>query len=530
MLRFIPRSLLPMYGAAFFFSMFINILSLFSMWHFLLIIDRVIPGRNEATLIFITAAVLAALAMMALLEGVRARLLTRLSNRLEKIMAGTVVQAMLVRTADAEYDQGAADFQKIKNFLGGTGLVAFFDLPWLPLFLAVNYLLHPLLGIVSAIGAGVLLILLVFNNFLTKRAISEYSGSSPRSDSLLELAQRNVQTIYAMGMLPAMVGRWKQASAHDLALETRVNQRVGLSSATNKVVSSSLSIVLYSFGAMLVIDNQITFGMMIVASMIMSKALSPLGAMLGGWKGFQDARLAAERLRSALKRAQLPMIKPVGTTVAAASPGLVARDLSLVFDGRPVLDNVTFSVAPGQVLAVTGAGGAGKTTLLRTIAGLHIPSSGTVRLDGIDLIALDDRETRQKLLGYLPQDVELQAVTVAENIARLEADAPDAVIAAARLAGAHDMIMRLPKGYDTMVQPKAANLSSGQRQRIALARALYRTPRLVLLDEPDANLDEAGRKILADALNGLKDQGAVVLVVTHQPWIDTVKDQELNLD
>ncbi|TVQ96637.1 MAG: ATP-binding cassette domain-containing protein [Desulfovibrionales bacterium] len=531
MLRFIPTSLLPMYGAAFLFSMVINLLSLFSMWHFLLIIDRVIPGRNEATLVVITVLVLAALGMMSVMEGVRSRLLTRISNRLEGLMAGPVVRAMLVRAGDADYDQGAADLQKIKTFLGGPGIVAFFDLPWLPLFLAVNYLLHPLLGLVSTIGAGVLLILLLVNQILTGRSVAEYSGSTSRSDTLLEVAGRHVHAIYAMGMLPAVVSRWKQAGAADLALETRVHQRVGAATALNKSVGMALRVVILSFGAMLVIHNEITFGMMIVASMIMGKALSPLSEMLGGWKRFQEARQASARLRAALVRAdmQAGARDSAPRPLPQALPGLEVRSLCLDFDGAMVLDNVSFTAAPGTILAVVGPGGAGKSTLLRTIAGLHQPGSGSATLDGVDLAALSDNDLRAKALGYLPQDVELQAVTVAENIGRLRTDDSEAVIQAARMAGAHEMIMRLPKGYDTPIQPKAANLSAGQRQRIALARALYGNPRLILLDEPDANLDQDGRNHLSQALTKLKDQGSIILIVSHQPWITSLRDQELAL-
>ncbi|GAB6059477.1 type I secretion system permease/ATPase [Desulfonatronum parangueonense] len=543
MLRFIPKSLLPMYGVVFLFSMVISVLSLFSMWHFLLVIDRVIPGRNEATLMVITVLVLAALGMMSVMEAVRTRLLTRISNRLEGLMAGPTVRAMLARGQDTDYDQGAADLQKIKTFLGGTGIIAFFDLPWLPLFLGVIYLLHPLLGLVATIGAGVLLLLLVVNQLLTGRAVAEHARSTSRADALLETAGRHVHAVYAMGMLPAVVARWKQAGAQDLALETRAHQRVGVAAAMNKSVGMSLRVVILSFGAMLVIANEITFGMMIVASMLMGRALSPLTEMLGGWKRFQDARLASRRLCAALNHADSPvpsetcgldLTRPenmlVGQTPSTSKKnGLVVRNLCVDFADAVVHDRLSFFAPPGTIVSVVGPGGSGKTTLLRVIGGVLAPRSGTVTLDGIDLLTLNDGTLRSAALGYLPQDVELQAVTVAENIGRLRTDDSEAVIKAARVAGAHEMIMRLPKGYDTPIQPKAANLSAGQRQRIALARALYGNPRLLLLDEPDANLDQDGRDHLAQALAKLKEQGSIILIVSHQSWITSLRDQELAL-
>ena len=529
MIRFIPKNLLPYYAVVFVFSMFINILSLFSMLHFYLILTKVIPSGNVASLIFITVLVLIAMAVMSLLEGVRSRLLSRLSNQLDRHMGGTVIQAMFSRKNEQEYDQGTTDLQKIRRFLSGNGIVAFFDLPWLPLFLAAVYVLHPTLGIVATIGAALLLLLLVLNERISSRAVADFSQSSPQSDSFLDLAQRNVQTIYSMGMLPTITNRWKKLHSVDLALETRVHKRIAVSSSSNKALSLILGLIMYSFGAMLVIANQITIGAMIVARIIMGRALMPLNSMLAGWKDFQEARLATNRLHSAIARSE-EQISPPEAIRSEGPSGLAVHDLSVSFDGIQVLQHISFELAPGQVLAIQGESGAGKTTLIRTIAGLYTPDQGSVSLDGIDLVAAQDARIRQKYLGYQPQNVDLQSVTVAQNIGRLETDNSEAVIEAAKLAGAHEMILRLPQGYDTKISPKGANLSAGQRQRIALARALYKTPRLVLLDEPDANLDEEGHQALAQAVTELKSRKCIILVVTHHSWITEIQDQELNLD
>ncbi len=500
------------------------------MWHFLLVIDRVIPGRNIATLVIITLAVLLALGIMSMLEAVRSRLLVRLAIRLDRKMGESVIASMFAQTGDAHYDGAAADFKILKKFLGGTGIFAFFDLPWMPLFLAINFLLHPLLGIISTAGAVFLLIMLVFNEWLTRRAAKAHAESESQAASLLRSAQRNIQVVYSMGMLPAMVRRWRDANARDLALETRVHQRVGVASAINKSVGAMLRLTILSAGAMLVIFNEITIGMMIVARMVMGRALSPLGAMLGGWKQFQEARLAAQRLKQALRNAEryrpVPGIEPKTDT---QPEGLIIDSLTLKLDDAVILDNLSFSVQAGELLVIKGPSGSGKTTLLRAIAGLLVPQRGAVTLDGRDLTTLTDPAVRMRLIGYLPQEVELQALTVAENIGRLETDNSEAVVDAAKLAGAHEMILRLPKGYDTPVASRAANLSGGQRQRIALAQAFYKTPRLVLLDELDANLDTAGWQMLSSALLKLKTRGCIILVVTHRKWVSAVQDYELLL-
>lgn len=534
MLRFIPRSLIPLYGTAFFFSLFINVLSLAVPLHMLQIFDRVLTGRSGATLIFVTLAALAALAVMGVLEGLRTRLLVRLGNRVDQRMGDSVIKAMFTPQGlpgTPSYERGAADLNAVKTFLGGAGIFAFFDLPWLPVYLVVTFMLHPVIGMVSTAGALLLFLLLFVNESLTRKAARDAAESSSQAATILRAAQRNVHAIYAMGMLEDIVARWQRNANRDLAMETRVHNRTGLSAAMTKSLRMSLQAIILSVGAVLVIANEITAGVMIVGSIMMGKALQPLDLILAGWRQFQEARLAAGRMNQALPASlratpvdrlptQEPRRLPAASTtlVPASTPGLIVRDLNLRLHDRPILTNLFLDLPPGQIMALVGPSGAGKTSLAGTLVGLHTPESGELHLDGHDLTALSEA-ARSELIGYLPQDVELLPATVGQNIGRMSDENADGVVAAAQAAGAHDLILRLPRGYDTPVAPRAANLSAGQRQRIALARALYGDPRLLVLDEPDANLDDEGRQALAQAIAAARAQGNLILLISHRPWI-----------
>ena len=519
----------PLYGIAFFFSMFINLLSLAVPLHMLLVFDRVFTGRSPATLVIVTVIALGSLLIMGLLETLRSRLLTRLSLRLDAALTEPTLRAMFsphpTPAGIASYASGAADVNAVKNFLGGTGIFAFFDIPWLPLYLAVSFMLHPVIGWVSLAGAVILLGLLLVTAFMTNRAGRERSASSQDAESLLRATRRNVHTVYAMGMLPALVKRWQDLHRQDMGLESRNHHRTGAGDALNRSVRMALQAVILSVGAALVIANEITTGGMIVGSIMMGKALQPLDLIMAGWKQFQQARQAASRLSSALAAgSEAGDIRPVPLTMGQRDEaGLLVRDLELRIGPTPILNNINLRLEPGRVMGVVGPSGSGKSSLAKTIIGLYPPSGGQVLLDGKMLPAMPDDE-KGKLLGYLPQDVELFPVTVGENIGRLDNSDSEAIIAAAKIAGVHDMILRLPQGYDTLIMPRAANLSAGQRQRIALARALYGNPRLLILDEPDANLDDEGSQAMIRAIKEVSARSAMVLVISHRDWISGLAD------
>ncbi|TVQ97008.1 MAG: type I secretion system permease/ATPase [Desulfovibrionales bacterium] len=558
MFRFIPKALLPIYATAFFFSLFINVLSLAVPLHMLQIFDRVLTGRSEATLIFVTLAALVALTVMGVLEGLRSRLLVRLGNQVDQRMGDPVLKTMFTPKGlpgTPGYERGAADLNAVKSFLGGTGIFAFFDLPWLPIYLAVTFLLHPVIGMVSTAGAVLLFALLFVNESLTRRAARDAAVSASQAATILRTAQRNVHAVSAMGMLPDIVNRWQRSGNLDLALETRVHNRTGLSAAMTKSLRMGLQAVILSVGAVLVIANEITAGVMIVGSIMMGKALQPLDLILAGWRQFQEARLAAGRLNQNLPKQDrdthpvpmdqlsqgqtpsLPQDMVLSSSTTSATSGLQVHGLHLHLHDRPILTDINLSLAPsqnhgqkhGQIMALVGPSGAGKTTLADTLVGLHPPKSGLLKLDGHDLTNLNDTQ-RTALIGYLPQDVELLPATVGQNIGRMSDEDAEGIVAAAQAAGAHDLILRLPQGYDTPVAPRAVNLSAGQRQRIALARALYGNPRLLVLDEPDANLDDAGRQALAQAITAARGKGNLILLISHRPWILKMADTVIQLE
>ena len=518
---------LPHLGCGFFFSLFINVLQLSYLLYMRLLFDKVMISRSRETLFFLTAGVVGAYLVMGLLEVIRSKLLVRVGVEFDRVAAQPVFTQMMnnsVAAGGPMHTQGLKDLNSIRNFFSGAGIFAFFDTPWVPIYLAIVYLFHPLLGQVAAAGAVVLLLLVLCQEIFTGRMRAAWVQSSIATDRFLSSAMRNAQSVNAMGMLPALSRRWKSHNSGDVYFEDRLAARTGFFQSSAKMIMMATSAVVMAVGAYLVIRHEITIGTMVAASMIMSRALSPTLMLGNAWKSLAESRLAYRRLselmRTVSQKGPLPLERhPDRFRVEKVSHSI---------NRQPVLEDIDFDLRPGEILAIVGPSGAGKSTLAKILLGLWRPDAGCVRLGDRDLREIDP-DLLGKKIGYIPQEVELFSGTVAENIARLGNADARAQVDAAIAAGAHQMILGLPAGYDTPIGQGGVMLSGGQKQRIALARALYGDPWIMVLDEPDSHLDQPGRDALKNVLAQLKEKGASTIFITHNQDLARVADRVLVL-
>ena len=500
------------------FSLTINALLLVPAIYMLQVFDRVLSSRSEETLVMLSLVALVALALMAALDVVRARLLAACGSVLDRRLGPDVLDGLLAQTArlaGAEYLNGLRDVATLRNFLSGPGVIALFDAPWLPLFLGLIYLFHPLLGAVALGGSLVMLALAALNERLTRAPLEQVLAAGRRSGRFVDAATANAEAVSALGMQRAVARRWEALNEAALAEQSRASARGSAFAGLSKFARQLIQMAMLGTGAWLVIDQHVSSGVMIATTIILGRALAPVEMLVAGWRSLVEVRAAARRLRQLLAAA--PAARG-GTALPAPRGELAVERVVYGFPGaeRPALRGVSFALQPGESLGIIGPTAAGKSTLARVAIGVWTPVSGAVRLDGADVAAWD-REDLGRHVGYVPQAVGLFGGTVAENIARLGAPDDAAVVRAAQRAHAHEMILRLPKGYDTAVGDTGAALSPGQRQRVALARALYGDPRLVVLDEPNANLDAEGEEALVRTLQALREQRVTVLVVAHRP-------------
>jgi PrtD family type I secretion system ABC transporter len=501
------------------FSAFMNVALLAAPLYMLQVYDRVLGSRSESTLIALTLLAAGMLAVMGILDWVRSRVLVRVGADLDGRVGDRVFSAVFahtLRTPGGPRSQYLLDLDGVRQFLTGIGPFALFDAPWLPVYIFVVALLHPLLALVAGIGAVVLIVLALLNEWLTREPLERASQESIAASSFAESALRNVEVIEALGMMEGVRRRWSGGHGRALAQQALASDRAGTFAAASKTARMLLQIAILGTGAALAIQQIVTPGAMIAASILGARALAPVEQAIGNWRAFVLARASYHRLQALLEkhpqpepRMQLP--EPTGKLsvehLVAGPPGAE----------KPVLRDVGFALEPGEALGVIGPTASGKSTLARNLVGVWRPVHGSVRLDGASLSDWNRSELGRHI-GYLPQDVELFEGTVAENIARFE-DGPDAeaIVRAARRAGAHEMILGLRAGYDTPIGVGGAHLSAGQRQRVGLARALYGDPKLVVLDEPNANLDVEGDQALNGAIADLKRSGASVVVIAHRP-------------
>jgi ATP-binding cassette subfamily C protein len=484
------------------------------------------------TLIALSIFLVGAYAFQGALDLIRSRVVVRaaavLDERLALAVHGAVIRLAVTSRHPGEGPQPVRDLDQIRTFLTGAGPIAIVDLPWIPVFLLICFLIHPWLGVASTAGG----IALFTMTLLTERASRVPSRAAAqdagRRAVMVEAQRRGGETIMAMGMAGALAQRWAGVNNRYIAAVGRLSDVAGGFGSASKVLRLLLQSVILGLGAYLVIRQEMTAGAMIAASIMMGRALAPIETAIANWRAFVAARQSIARLSEALMRAAP---KREITALPRPARSLDVEQVTVVAPGgtKPVVADVRFALKAGHVLGIIGPSGAGKTSLVRTLVGIWRPARGTVRLDGA---ALDqwDPELLGRHVGFISQTIELFDGTISENIARMSVKLDtDAVLRAARAAGAHDMILRLPAGYDTAIGEGGEALSGGQRQRIALARALYGDPFLVVLDEPNSNLDNEGELALRQAVLDLKARGAIVLLIAHRPSVLVVCDHILVL-
>lgn len=512
------------------FSLVINLLGLVPSLYMLQIYDRVLVSRNLGTLWAISGIALGLIALLAALEWVRGHVLIRLGNRLDQESQARVFDAnfgQLLSQGRGNPVQALADFANVRQFLTGPA-IGYFDLPWVPIYLLACFLLHPLLGLVSVAGLGVSVALAFITSRLTEPLLSQAQLSSMQANGFAGNQLRNAEVMEAMGMLAGIRQRWLARHNRMLAEQSRASDRATVLSATSKNFRVAMQSVILGTGAYLVIQGTATPGTMIAASILMGKALGPVDQVIGSWKLVVSARGAWDRL------GELLAAQPVAAQALSlpAPKGLLqAEGVLAAPPGHPglVLRGVSFVARPGEILGIVGPSASGKSTLARVMVGVWPAAGGSIRLDGADVFTWDKAELGPHI-GYLPQDVALMEGTVAENIARFGPPDAQKIVQAAQAAGVHEMVLRLPSGYETELGAGGSTLSGGQRQRIALARALYGDPALVVLDEPNANLDDAGEAALLQAVQALKQKGCTVVLITHRLAVLTAADNLLVLN
>jgi len=512
-----------------FFSFFLNILYIGPSIYMLQIYDRVLGSGSRATLLYLTIALVLLFATLMVLDSRRGQVMARAGVHFDRLIHQRVFAAAVsARERDTIRSQPLRDLDTLRQFISSSGVQALLDLPWFPIYLFAIFLLHPVLGLFTIGVAAILIALALANEVYTSAKSAEAAAAALRSYGFAEMALRNRETIIALGMLPSIVAQSDVDREVMLRAQIDATDRSGSVQAVIKVVRMLAQSLMLAIGAYLVIERQMTGGGIFAGMLLLGRALQPIELSIGAWRGISSAREAHSRLAGLLsnfddapQRFVLP--RPAGSlqveNLVFAVPGMRA----------PVLRNVTFSLKPGEVLGVIGPSGAGKSTLARLLLGILSPVAGHIRLDGTE-ISQWPRELIGPHLGYLPQTVELFADTVAANIARLGPSDPAAVIRAAKLAGAHELILQLPQGYDTKLNEGLGALSGGFRQRIGLARAVYGQPCFVLLDEPSSNLDASGDQALIDCVRRLKGLGSTVMVISHRPHTVNVADKVLVLD
>ncbi|MEM6637525.1 MAG: type I secretion system permease/ATPase [Pseudomonadota bacterium] len=500
------------------FSIFVNLLMLTGPLFMLQVYDRVLSSRSEATLTALLVLVIALYALMGVLDYARGRVAARIGARFQSRLDPRVFTLQLQRGAAADGSPASAlrDLESVQKFMSAPSLFAVFDLPWTPIFIGAIYIFHPWMGWYSIAGAALLFSITMANQLLTREVVRTANRAAMASDAFADNIRNNSETISGLGMQDAAMARWRRLRNESLYSQITSADRTGGFASVSKSMRFLLQSGILALGAYLVLQNELSAGAMIAGSILLGRALAPVDQAISGWPLLQRAAQGWSSLAELLGSTPPPEPK---TVLPRPKAHLLIEQLSVVPPKAraPTLRMLNFELLPGQALGVIGASGSGKTTLARTMTGMWLPASGTIRLGGASLDQYSEGDLG-RYIGYLPQDVILFGATIAENIARL-AEAPDdaEVVKAARIAGAHEMILQLPQGYDTPVASGATMLSGGQKQRVGLARALYGGPEILILDEPNSNLDNVGQQALNAAIRQMKEAGKSVIIMAHRP-------------
>jgi PrtD family type I secretion system ABC transporter len=515
------------------FSIFFNLLVLAMPLYMLAVFSNVLTSRSQDTLVLLTFAATLALVIQGVIDLIRSRLLIRVGSSLDADLTPHVLETIIRHAAGSAQRnaQRLRDAVKMRSFLTGPTIFTLFDLPFAPLYVWVIYLLHPALGALSLLGCLTLVAIAIANEWLTRAPIESALKSNRQAQNRVEEFVRNADAIEAMGMMPAVRQEWQRSNNASLAALTQGSDSASVTRSLAKFVRIMLQVGIYALGAYLYLENQIMVGAIMAASLLMGRALAPLETLITTWKSMVESWDAYKRIREVLEPARLSRFHnrmtlptPAGRLqldrVVVAAPG----------SDRLTLKGVSFSLESGEFLGIVGPSGAGKSTLAKVMVGIIAPKAGGARLDGVDLASWHSDDLGAHV-GYLPQDVQLFSGTVRENIARLSANADaQAVLQAAQMVSLHDTILQLPKGYDSDIGEAGALLSAGQRQHLGLARALYGNPRLLVLDEPNSNLDSVSEDALLKTMDEAKKKGITLVVITHRPSILRAADKLLMLN
>ncbi|WP_315704067.1 MULTISPECIES: type I secretion system permease/ATPase [unclassified Bradyrhizobium] len=503
------------------FSGVINILMLSGSVYMMQVYDRVIPSKNLATLAGLSVMILTAYVIQGYFDALRARMLCRVATMFDAGLQDAIHHALatlpLRGTKPMLMQQPLRDLDQLRAFMSSMGPTAFLDMPWIPIFLIGLFMFHPLIGVTAMIGTAAIISMTVVTERLSRRASKSASETSAARQVLADAMQRNAEVIRALGMMQRFSARWTDVNERYLKENIRSSDVYANLGSAAKVLRFILQSGMLGIGAALVVSEQASGGVMMASSILMGRALAPVEVALGSWKQLVAARQGILRLRDICKATAKPPAPPVALPRPCRE--LAVQELAVTAPGqdRPIVSNISFSIKAGTGLALLGASASGKTSLSKALVGIWPAQHGVVRLDGA---ALDQwsNEDLGRHVGYLPQDVALFDGTVADNICRFDDDASsDAILHAAQIAGVHEIILRLPEGYSTRIGQGGMSLSAGQRQRIGLARAVFGDPFLIVLDEPNANLDADGENALSRAIAIMRQKQSIVIVISHRP-------------